>query len=131
MLRSLKTNLKQAQQLIEHQVNKHRRDVQLKVGHKVLVHLQPYRQTTAAQRQPQKLARSYYGPFSIIEKIVPVAYKIEFPPGCKIHAVFHVSSLKPFYGGEQPSTTPLPPLSKDNKLVSMPIAICTARIALG
>jgi len=41
---------------------------------------------------PTKLA----GPFNIIERIGPVAYRIALPPTVKFHVVFHVSLLKKY-----------------------------------
>ncbi|KAE8637544.1 hypothetical protein CSA_017400 [Cucumis sativus] len=43
------------------------------------------------------LIRRYEGPFSIIEKVGKAAYRLKLPPRLKIHNVFHVSMLKPFY----------------------------------
>jgi hypothetical protein len=39
-----------------------------------------------------KLAPRYIGPFSILEKCVSVAYKLELPPSLVgVHDIFHVS----------------------------------------
>ena len=39
----------------------------------------------------------YIGPFPVIERIGPVAYRLELSPGLeKIHDVFHVSMLKKY-----------------------------------
>ena len=44
----------------------------------------------------KKLAPRRYGPFTITEKISPVAYRIKLPHQMKIHDVFHVDLLTPF-----------------------------------
>ena len=43
-----------------------------------------------------KLAPQSCGPFSIIERIGPVAYQIALPPIVKFHDVFHESLLKKY-----------------------------------
>ncbi|GKD45478.1 hypothetical protein Tco_1270123 [Tanacetum coccineum] len=42
-----------------------------------------------------KLAPRYVGPFEILERIVPVAYRLRFPEELSgVHDMFHVSNLK-------------------------------------
>lgn len=43
-----------------------------------------------------KLMPWFSGPFSIIEKIGPVAYRLGLPTIVKVHYVFHVSLLKKY-----------------------------------
>jgi hypothetical protein len=59
----------------------------------------------------KKLAPRRYGPFAIVEKISPVAYRIKLPHQMKIHDVFHVDLLAPFnqtenYGEAFPQPPP-------------------------
>ena len=45
-----------------------------------------------------KLAPRYIGPFRILSRSGPVAYRLEFPPDLsQVHNVFHVSQLRPYF----------------------------------
>jgi hypothetical protein len=48
----------------------------------------------------KKLAPRRYGPFTIKEKISPVAYRLNLPQHMKIHDVFHVDLLSPYQQSE-------------------------------
>jgi len=85
--------------------NKHRSERQFAIGDLVYLKLQPYRQKTLANRQSQKLASKYYGPYEVLARIGIVAYKLKLPTAASIHPVFHVSLLKKKVGNREVHTT--------------------------
>ncbi|XP_041017910.1 uncharacterized protein LOC121260130 [Juglans microcarpa x Juglans regia] len=50
-----------------------------------------------------KLSPRYVGPYEIIERVGPVAYRLNLPTKMQgIHNVFHVSTLKKSFGEKRP-----------------------------
>ncbi|RVW26943.1 Transposon Ty3-G Gag-Pol polyprotein [Vitis vinifera] len=121
ILSTLKDSLLRAQTRMRNQTNTHRTDVTFQVDDWVFLKLKPYRQTTVAHRQSQKLSKRFFGPFRIITKIDAVAYKLALPEDARIHNVFHVSNLKKCRGDplEQPQI-PLPARFKDSNPILQP-----------
>lgn len=76
------------------QADKNRSDRSFSVSDSVYLKLQPYVQSSLAPRANQKLAFKFFGPFSVIGKVGPVAYRLKLPSSSTIHDVFHVSQLK-------------------------------------
>lgn len=130
LLRQLRQNLEDAQHRMEQKANKKRREVEFEVGEMALLRLQPYRQTSVARRVSHKLAKRYYGPFKITERIGKVAYRLELPQGSKIHPVFHVSLLKRYTGEGEIKNNELPKEFFHDHPISKPLAICATRQVL-
>jgi len=123
MLTSLVKKLSKAQQHMKEIANQQCRDVSYKEGDQVLVKLRPRRQTSVSGGVHSKLAKRFYGPFSIIKKIGKVAYQLQLPTGSQIHPVFHCSLLKPYHPSTEVNPATLPILSKDNQPCITPLVI--------
>ncbi|GAU44853.1 hypothetical protein TSUD_112270 [Trifolium subterraneum] len=123
LLASLQKNLLKAQKLMKESADKHRRDVEYAVNTWVHVKLQPYRQISLSGAKYHKLAKRYYGPFLILERIGKVAYRLSLAPHSKIHDVFHCSLLKPHEGPPLTNIDQLPPYSINHHPLVTPLAI--------
>ena len=124
MFNLLRRKLQKAQARMKEIADGHRRDHEFQVNKWVLVKLRPYRQTTVAGTGQSKLSRRFYGPFKIVERMSPVAYKLELPEHSRIHPVFHCSLLKPFVGlADAVIAEKLPSEVVDNQPLTTPLAI--------
>ena len=127
---TIRKKLLKAQDQMKKQADHKRQEVNYQVGDWVLLRLRPYRQssTKGTSSASAKLAKRFYGPFQVIERIGPVAYKLKLSDEEKIHPVFHCSKLKPFRGTPTPPSTGAFPSTfvNDQPLVS-PLAILDKR----
>ena len=65
-------------------------------------------ESTGHQKFYARLAKCYYGPFQILERINETSYHLKLPPTWHIHNAFHVNLLKPFKG-----TPPMEQIEED------------------
>ena len=68
---------------------------EFKVGDHFYLWVKP-KKTSLKFKSCVELAPRYYGPFKILDRIGPVAYRIAFPTNMKTRNVFHVSLLKKY-----------------------------------
>ncbi|XP_019158364.1 PREDICTED: uncharacterized protein LOC109155092 [Ipomoea nil] len=123
-------HLQEAQVRMREQYDKHHKEVNFEPNQWVWIRLQHYRQHSLARRKFHKLSPRWYGPYKFLQRIGPVAYRVELPENCRIHNVFHVSKLKAFVG-DPPSQLPtLPPIT-DGRLVRQPQRVLRSRLNRG
>lgn len=69
-------------------------------------------------RPTPKFSERYLGPFTVLEQVGPLSYRIELPDYMRlIHPVFHVSQIEPYVPSTIPNRTqpPPPPIEIDGE----------------
>ncbi|GJR25250.1 putative reverse transcriptase domain-containing protein [Tanacetum coccineum] len=76
--------------------DKRRRPLEFEVGDKVMLKVAPWKGVMRFGKRG-KLNPRYIGPFRILERIGPVAYRLELPQELsRVHNVFHICNLRKF-----------------------------------
>ena len=71
-----------------------RKDIRYKIDKKVFLKVSPWKKVMRFGKKG-KLSPRFIGPYEVIEKVGPMAYRLALPPDLeKIHNVFHVSMLR-------------------------------------
>lgn len=75
----------------------------------------------------QEIGPKIYCPFSMIQKIGEVAYKLGLPTQCKIHPIFHFLQLKQYCVEESSQVHQLPEIAIKNKPIHNLLAFVVER----
>ena len=90
----IKSKLKAAQDRQKSYADQQRKEMEFQTGKKVFLKVSPWRGVMRFGNKG-KLSPRYIGPYEIIEKIGPLAYRLALPQELsRIHDVFHVSMLR-------------------------------------
>ena len=89
-------NLKIARDRQKSYVDNRRRYLQFGIGDRVFLNISPWKGVLRFGKRG-KLSSRYIGPYEIVSKVGPVAYKLKLPPELsRIHDTFHVSMLRKY-----------------------------------
>ncbi|GJR07181.1 putative reverse transcriptase domain-containing protein [Tanacetum coccineum] len=90
----IKEKLKAARDRQKSYADKRRKSLEFEVGDRVLLRVSPWKGVMCFGKKG-KLAPRYVGPFEILKRIGPVAYRLRLPEELSsVHDTFHVSNLK-------------------------------------
>ncbi|KAL0537247.1 hypothetical protein IC582_026222 [Cucumis melo] len=106
-----------------------RKDLEFEVGDKVFLKVAPMRGVLRFARRG-KLSPRFVGPFEILERIGPVAYRLALPPSLStVHDVFHVSMLRK-YVSDPSHVVDYEPLEIDENLsyVEQPVEVLAREV---
>ena len=92
----VRDNLKIARDRQKSYADSRHRDLQFEIGDRVFLNISPWKGVLRFGKRG-KLSPRYIGPYEIVSKVGPVAYKLKLPPELsRIHGTFHVSVLRKY-----------------------------------
>ncbi|KAA0043069.1 pol protein [Cucumis melo var. makuwa] len=95
-IQKIRSRMQTAQSRQKSYADVRRKDLEFDVGDKVFLKVAPMRGVLHFEKKG-KLSPRFVGPFEILERIGPVAYRLALPPSLStVHDVFHVSMLRKY-----------------------------------
>ncbi|KAA0052195.1 pol protein [Cucumis melo var. makuwa] len=95
-IQKIRSRMQTAQSRQKRYAHVRRKDLEFDVGDKMFLKVAPMKGVLRFERRG-KLSPRFVGPFEIIERIGPVAYRLALSPSLSIvHDVFHVSMLRKY-----------------------------------
>ena len=92
----VRDNLKIARDRQKSYADSRRRDLQFEIGDKVFLKISPWKGVLRFGKRG-KLSQRYIGPYEIVSKVGPVAYRLKLPLELsRIDDTFHVSMLRKY-----------------------------------
>ena len=123
-IRVIRQRLQTAQSRQKSYADRRRRELEFEVGDLVYLKVSPLK---GVQRfgLRGKLSPRFIGPFEIVERIGPVAYRLRLPESlAQVHDVFHVSTLRKCLADpSQLATVEATPVQEDLPYVESPVQI--------
>jgi hypothetical protein len=110
-LKQAKLAIKAAQDRQKAQADKKRTFAMYNTGDKVMLNTKNFKFKCTGVR---KLMPRWCGPFTIVEAVGLVAYRLDLPANLKMHNVFHISSLKQYHEDARTVLPPPPELVNDS-----------------
>ena len=93
-VKMIKERLKLATDRQKSYADMKRKDIRYDIDEKVFLKVSPWKKVMRFGKKG-KLSPRYIGPYEVIEKVGPMAYRLVLPPELeKIHSVFHVFMLR-------------------------------------
>ena len=119
-LTNAKKELARAQQRMKKYYDQHHREVTFEPDEYVYLKIDPRKQKALRKRYDFKLARKFFGPFKVLQRIGKVAYRLELPTASQLHPVFHISWLKKHIGDPTQVSRDIPTMDEEGQLVLQP-----------
>ena len=91
----IRQNLKASQDIQKIYADKHRVNREFSVGDHVYLKVRE-KKSSLKLGSCANMSLRYYGPFEVLERIGPVAYRLALSASTRAHNVFHVSYLKKY-----------------------------------